>query len=163
MGALEQFRNITNIVAVTITPGQGTNAPTTNAVAYWQTETDSGNQVAWYSSRGNVGIGTEGNYGRFKPDVVSPGTFVVSTRSRQWDTNAYYNPTNVQDHTLHSARLWPTNVLVYYNVTVPPNAVGVIITHHRPTSILPVRFRSTCRFMPSRRVFRRRTMAVMIL
>ena len=93
VGALEQFRNITNIVT-TITPGTGTNAATTNQVAYWQPQTDSANEVAYYSSRGNVGIGTEGSYGRFKPDVVSPGTFVVSTRSSQWDTNSYYNPTN---------------------------------------------------------------------
>ena len=32
--------------------------------------------------------------GRFKPDLVAPGTFVISTRSGQWDTNAYYNPTS---------------------------------------------------------------------
>ena len=56
--------------------------------------TDSSDQVAAFSSRGNVGIGIEGEFGRFKPDVVAPGTFVVSTRSAQWDTNAYYNPTS---------------------------------------------------------------------
>ena len=50
--------------------------------------------MAGLFGRGNVGIGIEGAYGRFKPDVVAPGTFVVSTRSEQWDTNAYYNPTN---------------------------------------------------------------------
>ena len=60
----------------------------------WQAETDSGNQVAGYSARGNVGIGTEGTFGRFKPDVVAPGSFVVSTRSSEWDKTAYYNPTN---------------------------------------------------------------------
>src|SRR4029077_2878640 len=31
-----------------------------------------------------VGIGSEGDFGRFKPDVVAPGTFVASTRSEQW-------------------------------------------------------------------------------
>ena len=56
--------------------------------------TDSSDQVAAFSSRGNVGVGIEGEFGRFKPDVVAPGTFVVSTRSAQWDTNAYYNPTS---------------------------------------------------------------------
>lgn len=30
-------------------------------------------QVAAYSSRGNVGVGVEGEFGRFKPDVVAPG------------------------------------------------------------------------------------------
>ncbi len=71
VGALEQLRNITNIV--TALDG------TSNDV--WWTWTDKSYQVAWYSSRGNVGIGTEGTYGRFKPDVVAPGTFVISTRS----------------------------------------------------------------------------------
>lgn len=41
---------------------------------------DSSNQVASFSGRGNVGVGVEGAYGRFKPDLVAPGTFVVSTR-----------------------------------------------------------------------------------
>jgi subtilisin-like proprotein convertase family protein len=125
VGALEQLRNITNIVT-TITPGIGTNAPTTNQVAYWQTQTDSGDQVAYYSSRGNVGVGTEGNDGRFKPDVVSPGTFVVSTRSSQWATNAYYDQTNIQA-TSYTDQIVATNGLVYYNVQVPPNAVAVNI------------------------------------
>ena len=41
-----------------------------------------------------AGITVEGDFGRFKPDVVAPGTFVLSTRSSQWDEQAYYNPTN---------------------------------------------------------------------
>ncbi len=134
VGALEQFRDITNIVT-TITPGTGTNAPTTNQVAYWQTQTDSGNQVAWYSSRGNVGIGQEGSYGRFKPDVVAPGTFVVSTRSSQWDTNAYYNPTNALT-TTYTFQVVATNGLVYYNVAVPPTAVAVNISIY-PNNLSP--------------------------
>jgi subtilisin family serine protease/subtilisin-like proprotein convertase family protein len=83
VGALEQLRNITNEV---VSAGE-TNQP-------WASETDTDNQVAAYSSRGNVGIGTEGVYGRFKPDVVAPGTWVVSTRSGQWDQGAYYSITN---------------------------------------------------------------------
>ncbi len=83
--------------------------------------------MAGYSSRGNVGVGTEGAYGRFKPDVVAPGTFVVSTRSSQWDTNAYYNPTNIS-WTIYTYQQVATNSLVYYNVSVPPNAVSVVIT-----------------------------------
>jgi len=43
--------------------------------------TDSNDEIASFSSRGNAGVGTEGDFGRFKPDVVAPGTFVVSTRS----------------------------------------------------------------------------------
>ncbi len=116
VGALEQFRNITNIV----TDQFG------NSNAVWQAGTDSGTQVAGYSSRGNVGVGVEGDFGRFKPDVVAPGTFVVSTRSSQWNDNAYYNLTNTQT-TDYPSEVVDTNGLNYYNVPVPPNAVGVNI------------------------------------
>ncbi|MGD0087605.1 MAG: S8 family serine peptidase [Verrucomicrobiota bacterium] len=118
VGATEQLRNITNWV--TALDG------TSNQV--WKAETDTGYQVAGYSSRGNVGIGVEGTFGRFKPDVVAPGTFVVSTRSEQWDTNAYYNPTNVteQDYTLQTVT---TNTWNYYSIDLStiPNAVGVTL------------------------------------
>jgi len=86
VGALEQQRDITN---------KYTPFGTTNPVAAWYDGTDSRSEVAGFSARGNVGIGTEGAFGRFKPDVVAPGTFVVSTRSTTWDTTTYYNPTNV--------------------------------------------------------------------
>jgi subtilisin-like proprotein convertase family protein len=88
VGASELPRNITNDVYVTdVCSGA---APTTNKP--WLGMTDSSNQVARFSARGNVGIGVEGDFGRFKPDVIAPGTFVVSTRSMTWDTNGYYNP-----------------------------------------------------------------------
>ncbi len=128
VGALEQLRNITNIVTDAYS----------NQAAVWQPETDSSSQVAGFSSRGNVGIGTEGTYGRFKPDVVAPGTFVVSTRSSQWNTNVYYNPTN--DETLSfTDQTVTTNTLNYYNVTVPANAVGVVIsiTANNNTTVFP--------------------------
>ena len=123
VGALEQLRNITNWV----TDAEG------NSNQFWYTQTDSGTQVAWYSSRGNVGIGTEGDFGRFKPDVLAPGTFVVSTRSSQWDTNAYYNPTNGSVEP-YPDQVVETNSLVYYSVSVPAEAVAVVI------SIVPNRF-----------------------
>src|SRR5439155_324938 len=50
---------------------------------------------AGFSSRGNVGVGIEGDSGRFKPDVVAPGAFIVSTRSGQWDQQAYYSRHNI--------------------------------------------------------------------
>ncbi len=69
VGAIENLRNITNFTDFT----------------------DNSNQVASFSSRGNVGIGLEGTFGRFKPDLVAPGTFTVSARTRSWtnstDTN----------------------------------------------------------------------------
>lgn len=68
VGALENFRGFTN--------------------EFLAGYTDSDNEVASFSSRGNVGVGTEGTFGRFKPDVIAPGTFIVSTRS----TNAFSDP-----------------------------------------------------------------------
>ncbi|HEY5232223.1 MAG TPA: S8 family serine peptidase [Verrucomicrobiae bacterium] len=130
VGALEQLRNITNIV--TALDG------TSNAV--WKAATDSSSQVADYSSRGNVGIGTEGTFGRFKPDVVAPGSFVISTRSQQWDQQAYYNPSNtyVNDATF---QLVDTNSLNYYNFpfVVQNNAVSVSI-RIQPNDLSPVPF-----------------------
>jgi subtilisin-like proprotein convertase family protein len=84
VGALEHPRFIDSSYYVTnIIEG------TTNEVVVTNTPflllTDSDNQVASYSSRGNVGIGREGISGRFKPDVVAPGSFVVSARAQDWD------------------------------------------------------------------------------
>ncbi|HSY42995.1 MAG TPA: S8 family serine peptidase, partial [Candidatus Acidoferrum sp.] len=64
VGALEEDRDITNIV---------TNADGTIS-AIWQPLTDDSTAVPGFSGSGNVGIGTEGTFGRFKPDVVAPGT-----------------------------------------------------------------------------------------
>ena len=124
VGALEQLRSLTNWV----TASDGTS----NQV--WLPETDYNSQVAYYSSRGNVGIGTEGTFGRFKPDVVAPGTFVVSTRSTTWDQTAYYyyNQTNYHDE-FALGQVVDTNGLNYYSFSdfgfvVKSNAVSVSLT-----------------------------------
>jgi subtilisin-like proprotein convertase family protein len=79
VGALEQHRLIDLELVVTNSNGTvTTNRP-------FRDFTDSDNEVASFSSRGNVGIGTEGPFGRFKPDVVAPGVFLVSGRSQFWD------------------------------------------------------------------------------
>src|SRR4029077_10262627 len=62
VGACENRRNITNEVTL-----DGSSFPV------WQGLTDSSNQVASFSARGNVGVGREGVSVRFKPDVVAPG------------------------------------------------------------------------------------------
>ncbi len=69
VGALEQLRDITNIVT-TVSNGQ------TNMSPAFEPESDSSSQVADYSARGNVGVNSEGAFGRFKPDVVAPGSWV---------------------------------------------------------------------------------------
>jgi subtilisin-like proprotein convertase family protein len=123
VGALEQPRDITNGVAQCV-PCSGNTNCATNAV--WEAGTSSELQVAGYSGRGNVGIGIEGDFGRFKPDVVAPGTFVVSARSTTWDEAAYYNPTSHQVIT-YEGQLARTNALSYYSLFVPCNAVGFSI------------------------------------
>ena len=123
VGAIEQYRNITN--KTWIFP-QGTNAPgVTNQP--WMGITDSSNEVASFSSRGNVGIGVEGDAGRFKPDVVAPGTFIVSTTVKDhWDQKAYYNPTNYH-YDFITDQIIETNTLEPYAIFIPNNAVQLII------------------------------------
>jgi subtilisin-like proprotein convertase family protein len=124
VGAVEQARFITNLTWMCQTIS-GSTVCTTNMP--WFGSTDSTNQVAGFSGRGNVGIGVEGVFGRFKPDVVAPGTFVVSTRSGQWDEQAYYNPTNYDSSFMQ-------NLIVLSNNTyssglfVPENAVQMVVT-----------------------------------
>ena len=91
VGAIDQPRAIADQVwhCVTI---DGTNVCWTNQP--WLGLTDTSNTVAAFSSRGNVGVGIEGEFGRFKPDLVAPGTFIVSARSTQWDQSACSGPTN---------------------------------------------------------------------
>ena len=149
VGAIEQTRNITN--AIVFTEGctnmsvtnivNGTNVVTTEKVCPtnypWQGMTDSDTQVAAFSGRGNVGIGIEGDFGRFKPDLVAPGTFVVSTRSAQWDEAAYYNPTNHHRLTRTGQTVEGTNYHSY-SATIPGNAVGFVITLSDRSADLPI-------------------------
>jgi subtilisin-like proprotein convertase family protein len=128
VGALEQLRNLTNIV----TALDGTSN------AFWSAETDSGFQVADYSSRGNVGVQTEGASGRFKPDVITPGSFVISTRSQQWDEAAYYSQTNYHQQALLN-QLVTSNTYAFGSIPIPQNAVGVTI-QVVPNALSPVPF-----------------------
>ena len=91
VGALEQLRLITNQTWSCSSNGTGASCQTN---APWLSLTDSSNQVASYSSRGNVAPGIEGATGRFKPDIVAPGTFVISARSTTWNQAAYYSLSN---------------------------------------------------------------------
>jgi subtilisin family serine protease/subtilisin-like proprotein convertase family protein len=122
VGAIESARKITNQVVI----GTETNAP-------FVAMTDSDDQVAAYSGRGNVGVANEGIFGRFKPDVVAPGTFVISTRSQQ-----YQEPTNNTSSFANYIR----NLYVQplgtntHTVYVPQNA-DVLIIQITPNSSSP--------------------------
>jgi subtilisin-like proprotein convertase family protein len=117
VGAIQELRAITN---------QVTNADGTISTP-WLGETIDSNNVPGFSSIGNVGVGTEGTFGRYKPDVIAPGTFVVSCRSSEWDTAAYFNPTN--NEISEFPDFVPTNSVSVapFNFFVPSNAVEVII------------------------------------
>ncbi len=128
VGSIEQLRKITNEYVV----GGVTNQA-------WLVETDSSNQVSDFSSRGNVGVGIEGQFGRFKPDVVAPGTFVVSDKSRQWDQAEYYNPTNFTFNTLFNQSV-TNNSLEPYSIVIPANAVAfsfIVVTNDFSPSPMP--------------------------
>jgi subtilisin-like proprotein convertase family protein len=119
VGAVEQMRNITNeVIDVTVDP------PTTNAP--WAPLSDAPDEVSGFSSRGNVGVGIEGDMGRFKPDVVAPGSFVISARSPDWDTNTYYNPTEVRTRT-YTDLVASAGGLYYQSIFIPAGAVSLRI------------------------------------
>jgi subtilisin-like proprotein convertase family protein len=129
VGAIEQARNITNKTRIPNPPdANDTNGVTTYTTnTPWLNMTDTSNQVASFSSRGNVGINVEGDFGRFKPDVVAPGTFVTSTTEKDhWDQVSYYNPTNYHFDTLPDQQL-ATNSFIGYAIFVPYNAVQMQI------------------------------------
>ncbi len=121
VGASESLRNITNEVSI-IDQFSGT----TNITAYWQGTTDSSNQVAGFSGRGNTGIGREGLYGRHKPDVVAPGGMTISTASTNMDLVLYYSivtyTTNRFTNLVFSA-LRTNNFSLY----VPNNTINLTI------------------------------------
>jgi subtilisin-like proprotein convertase family protein len=118
VGSIEDPRNITNKYVV----GNVTNQA-------WLVQTDSSNQVANFSSRGNVGVGIEGPSGRYKPDVVAPGTFVISDRplGANWDTGDYYNPTNFTYNEQFNQTV-TNNSLAAYSIVIPPNATSFTVT-----------------------------------
>jgi subtilisin-like proprotein convertase family protein len=100
VGAIESFRNITNEFVVI---GEEDGMTVTNVFTPFLGFTDSSNQVASFSSRGNVGVGIEGDFGRFKPDVVAPGAMTASARSQQAalpDTLTNVIPNNLFDQKL---------------------------------------------------------------
>ncbi len=98
VGAIESLRSVTNIAVITniteiLAPDGGvTNLITLVTNTPFQGMTDSDYEVAAFSSRGNVGIGTEGTYGRFKPDVMAPGAFIIGARSGYWDEARSLDP-----------------------------------------------------------------------
>ncbi len=114
VGATDTPRFLTNQVSY---DGQTTNQVFLGA-------TDNSNLVTYFSSCGNVGLGVEGITGRFKPDVVAPGVFIVSTRSHNYVDPTF--DTLVTDNAVTNQIVDPgkTN---YYPVLYPTDGSELII------------------------------------
>jgi len=109
VGAVDAPRNITNEVTF---DGVSTNA----IFASW---TDDSNLVAWFSSCGNVSPGTEGLSGRFKPDVVAPGMFIISCRATDYVDPTY--STQVTPYPFAGQVVQPGQINDYALPLVPSN------------------------------------------
>jgi subtilisin-like proprotein convertase family protein len=123
VGASDQLRFISNVtVRCTITTNSGSSVTICETNAPWLGETDSDNQVSGYSSRGNVGPGLEGPFGRFKPDVIAPGSMVVSARSAQYNDPAGSTNFVVFRYNRLAVALNATDL---YALNIPANGVRV--------------------------------------
>ena len=97
VGAIETLRYITNSIKTGTIDQITTNEDGTTRINQVDVEeqvflpaTDSSTEVASFSGRGNVGVGIEGAGGRFKPDVVAPGSFIISARSKDWQSSEQF-------------------------------------------------------------------------
>jgi subtilisin-like proprotein convertase family protein len=124
VGASDLPRFITNQVSRACVTDTNTGVTTCETNMPWYGMTDTNNQVSPYSSRGNVGIGQEGFSGRFKPDVVAPGSMLVSTRSRH-----YIDPDGITNTTpfTYNGLTVAFNRTNLYALNIPANAVSVTI------------------------------------
>ena len=103
--------------------------------------------IRWQRFRAGAtwGIGIEGDFGRFKPDVVAPGTFVVSTRSRAVGPGGVLQSDQLSHHWfLRRSRTVGNNEL-NYPIFVPTNAVAVELQRGSVHAVVHCR---ACRFMP---------------
>lgn len=127
VGAIQEQRNITNVVSTITANADG--SLSTNTSQPWKLMTSTSYRVAGFSSRGNVGIGLEGTFGRYKPDVVAPGTFIISTRSEQWDIGTYFyqSPTNDQIQTFSDIIVQPGSIFSSPFPSAPTNAVQLVV------------------------------------
>ncbi len=133
VGAVEQLRPVTVTVVQTnqvtnIVEGEFvvTNVVETNEVEV--AFADNPDEVAPFSARGNVGLGVEGERGRFKPDLVAPGVLVVGPRATGWTVD--WERTNTLVRTF-------TNQLV---LPGEPNRYSLLVparTHRLTLSTLP--------------------------
>ena len=121
VGASESLRYITNEVTAT-DPFTGVSSTT----PYWRGVTDSSNQVAAFSGRGNTGIGREGAYGRAKPDLIAPGGMTISAASPNMDYAAYYAVTTLVTNRFTNIVL-QANQTATFTLFIPTTAASITI------------------------------------
>lgn len=136
VGAIEQLRDITNeVIKCMPDPGSTNGSANCTTNQPWRELTDSPSEVAAFSNRGNVGIGVEGDYGRFKPDVVAPGVFTVSLRSTNWNEAAYYATTSTERNSF-TDRATPGEITTYgIFVTDQAASLRITVSGSRPLPI----------------------------
>lgn len=129
VGAIDNLRKVSYLVTLTneavdeVDGVMVTNVVvTTNAVQLG--ETDSDDEVTPFSSRGNVGVGTEGLSGRFKPDLVAPGAFVVSTRATGWEFDSAMTNREIN---LYTNQVASPGALNNYSILLPNNVTNLVI------------------------------------
>ncbi len=118
VGAIENYRNITNSFTI------GSEDEPIDLPSPFRGDTDSDNQVAQFSSRGNTGIGIEGQAGRRKPDIVAPGTFIVST----WSSDAPDASESIETEAIWlEDQPFRSDELTYYSYRIPANSRTVTV------------------------------------
>ncbi|MGD0413265.1 MAG: S8 family serine peptidase, partial [Verrucomicrobiota bacterium] len=124
VGALDSPRFITNAAVIDGTTG-----------SVFENDTEASNVVADFSSAGNVADGLDSG-GRFKPDVVAPGVFTVSTRAAGFMDPTEQQVVNYNDFPGQSVSPGQSNV---FAVTIMGGTTNLII-QVLPNELSPVPF-----------------------
>jgi len=128
VGAMNSPRFITNTVDFT-------NEGITGDPIFQSTTFDS-NHVVNFSSGGNVGQGLESPGGRFKPDVVAPGAFIITTRAANYQDPAEQQAVIYNDFPGQSVLPGQSNV---YQVNISGGTTNLIL-QVLPDAFSPVPF-----------------------
>ncbi|MBO4796200.1 MAG: S8 family serine peptidase, partial [Verrucomicrobia bacterium] len=147
VGALETSRHVTvahtnEVVVTNYVDETGAFEIVTNLVVTTNSTlykvSDDEQQVASYSSRGNVGIGKEGSNGRRKPDVVAAGSFIVSTRGQTLKDETPETYEDVQIYSDQFLDYGETNNYAFFGQTnLVSLKIDVIASTNTDTMVVP--------------------------
>lgn len=147
VGALETSRHVTvahtnEVVVTNYVDETGAFEVVTNLVVTTNSTlykvSDDEQQVANYSSRGNVGIGKEGSNGRRKPDVVATGSFIVSTKGQTLKDETPETYEDIQLYTDQFLDYGATNNYAFFGQTnLVSLKIDVIASTNTDTMVVP--------------------------